>query len=247
MEIAEHIKYLELNGRSLADAAERAGTDAPVPVCPGWQVADLLKHTGAVHRWAARIVGEPVRERAAQEPAPELSGAELIGWFREGHAALVETLAAAPADLDCWTFVPGVAPLGFWARRQAHETAVHRLDAESALGGAFSPVGAEFAADGVDELLSVFHVQAWSRLRVPQDGPVRVLRVRATDTGAVWTARISTEPLSVERTEDGPADCELTAPAEWLYAALWNRRPLEGSAVSGDASVARLWVEKSRI
>ncbi|MFJ7156339.1 maleylpyruvate isomerase family mycothiol-dependent enzyme [Streptomyces sp. NPDC101118] len=245
MEIAEHIKHLERDGRSMADAAERAGTGAPVPTCPEWRVADLLRHTGAVHRWAARIVSEPVRQPLRTEEAPELSGAELIAWFREGHARLVDVLSAAPADLECWAFLEGDAPLAFWARRQAHETAIHRMDAESALGEALSPAGAALAEDGVDELLTRFHVRPWSRVRT--EGAPRVLRVRATDTGAVWTATVSAGPLAVTRTDEGPADCELAAPAEWLYPALWNRLPLEEAVVTGDASLARLWVETAVI
>jgi hypothetical protein len=38
----------------------------------------------------------------------------------------------------------------------AHETTVHRVDAELALGEAISPIPAERAADGVGELLRVF-------------------------------------------------------------------------------------------
>lgn len=58
MDIAEHIKYLTLEGQLLADAAEQAGPDAEVPTCPGWHVRDLLRHTGMVHRWATAFVAE---------------------------------------------------------------------------------------------------------------------------------------------------------------------------------------------
>ncbi|MFJ5550992.1 maleylpyruvate isomerase family mycothiol-dependent enzyme [Streptomyces sp. NPDC093225] len=247
METMDYLKTLDEQGRSLADTAERAGLDAPVPTCPGWRVTDLLRHTGAVHRWAARVVGEPLREGVPLGAGPELVGAELLAWFREGHAALVETLEAAPADLECFTFLPGVtSPRTFWARRQAHETTVHRVDAESALGGGFSAVAPEFAEDGVDELLRGFLLRPRTTVRTDRDAE-RVMRVRATDTGAVWTARVSREPLVVVRTDEGPADCEVSAPAQWLYEALWNRRPLAGPAVSGDLELARLWSEQARI
>ena len=58
MEIAEHVNALRREGEWLADAAERAGLDAPVPPCAPWQVKDLLRHTGYVHRWAARHINE---------------------------------------------------------------------------------------------------------------------------------------------------------------------------------------------
>ena len=58
MEIAEHIDAVRRQGESLADAAERAGLDASVPPCAPWLVMDLLRHTGYVHRWAARHITE---------------------------------------------------------------------------------------------------------------------------------------------------------------------------------------------
>ncbi|MFD9413036.1 maleylpyruvate isomerase family mycothiol-dependent enzyme [Streptomyces sp. NPDC059989] len=247
MEITTFVKTLERDGQLLADLAEQAGTDALVPTCPQWRVADLLRHTGSVHRWAAGFVGEGLLEPSAFPDAPELVGAELLAWFREGHAALVRTLVEAPADVQCWTFLPTAAPspLAFWARRQAHETAVHRMDAEAALGVAFSPVEPEFAEDGVDELLTGFHARPRSRVRTPEP---RVLRVRAADTGAVWTVRLSTEPArTVRGTTDDPVDCEVTGEAAWLYAALWNRLPLVGPGVTGDPGLARLWSETAGI
>ncbi len=246
MKITEFVEILEREGELLAEQAERAGTDALVPTCPPWRIADLLLHTGGVHRWAASYVREAAVEPAPFPDPPELVGAELPAWFREGHAALVRTLAEAPADVQCWTFLPTAPPsaLAFWARRQAHETTVHRMDAEAALGVAFSPVSPEFAEDGVDELLTGFHARPRSRVRT--DRP-RVLRIRAADTGAVWTVHLSQEPPRTVLGDAGPADCEVTADAAWLYAALWNRLPLAGPGVTGDDSLARLWIETAGI
>ncbi|GGZ94138.1 hypothetical protein GCM10010371_62460 [Streptomyces subrutilus] len=247
MEISTYVETLEREGRLLADSAERAGTDAAVPGCPGWRIADLLRHTGSVHRWAAGVVREGLGERPPFPAAPELTGAELSGWFREGHEALVRTLAQAPVDGRCWTFLPTAppSPLAFWARRQAHETAVHRMDAETALGTAFAEVAPEFAEDGVDELLTVFHAGPRSRVRTREP---RVLRLRAADTGAVWTVRLSREPArTVRGATDERVDCEVTGGAAWLYAALWNRLPLTGLGVSGDPALARLWNETAAI
>ncbi|MEU1177933.1 maleylpyruvate isomerase family mycothiol-dependent enzyme [Streptomyces sp. NPDC005820] len=248
METAEFIRALDREGRSLADAAAGAGTDAEVPTCPGWQVGDLLRHTGTVHRWAASFVAEGRTAYHPGEGEPDLDGTELLNWFREGHRRLVDTLTTAQPDVACWHFLPAPSPLAFWARRQAHETAVHRVDADSALGR--SPeesarsLPAAFAADGIDELLSGFHARDRSRVRTEKP---RVLRVRATDLAedAVWTVRLSPEPPVTERTADGDADCEITAPAALLYLALWNRLPFP--AVTGDPALAALWREKSAV
>ncbi|MFD9370578.1 maleylpyruvate isomerase family mycothiol-dependent enzyme [Streptomyces sp. NPDC060020] len=247
MEITELVKTLAREGELLADVAEQAGTDAPVPTCPGWRVTDLLRHTGSVHRWAAGYVAERRLEPVGFPDAPELVDGELLAWFREGHADLVRALTEAPADVQCWTFLPTAppSPLAFWARRQAHETTVHRMDAEAARGVAFSTVEPEFAEDGVDELLTGFHARPRSRVRTPEP---RVVRVRAADTGAVWTVHLSPAPARTVLGDTGEAaDCELTGEAAWLYAALWNRLPLAGPGVTGDVALARLWSETAGI
>lgn len=244
MEISEHIQVVDREGRLLARAAAEAGPDAKVPTCPEWQVRDLLRHTGMVHRWAAAFITERrTSYRLGGEP-PELDGAALVEWFREGHAALVATLGAAPPDVECWAFLPAPAPLAFWARRQAHETTVHRVDAEAARGGAPSPVGTAFAVDGIEELLLGLHARERSRVR---SGVPRVLRVRATDVpgGASWTVRLGEGPPATERGATAPADCEVAGPAAALYLSLWNRLPFP--EVTGDRSVAELWREKSPI
>ncbi|MCX4678921.1 maleylpyruvate isomerase family mycothiol-dependent enzyme [Streptomyces sp. NBC_01433] len=272
MEIADYLKSLSVEGRLLAAEAERAGPGSSVPTCPGWQMRHLLRHTGMVHRWAAAFVTEGHTAYHPDGGEPDLDGGALLDWFRAGHHHLVEALAAAPADLDCWTFMPAPSPLAFWARRQLHETAVHRADAESALGGALTRVGTEHALDGIDELLTGFHARPRSRVRT--DVP-RTLRVRALgadadvdgstgrgagggigaglDSGAdaVWTVRLSAEPPKAIREQVlhdvPPAECELSGTAEGIYLTLWNRLPLSAVTLTGDRTVARLWTDNSAV
>lgn len=243
METAEFVRTLDREGRLLAAAAAETGTAAVVPSCPGWQVRDLLRHTGMVHRWAAAFVAEGHTSYHPEGGLPDLDGAELLGWFREGHRYLVDTLASASPDVQCWHFLPAPSPLAFWARRQAHETTVHRVDAESARGAAPTRVATDFALDGIDELLRGFHARHRSRVR--SEAP-RVLRLRATDSAdAVWTVRLSDEPPLTERNDSGEADCEVAGPAEELYLAMWNRLPFPD--LTGDTSLAALWREKSAV
>ncbi|MDG9706838.1 maleylpyruvate isomerase family mycothiol-dependent enzyme [Streptomyces sp. DH10] len=243
METAEFLQTLETEGRLLAAAAEEAGTDAKVPTCPEWHVRDLLRHTGAVHRWAASYVAERHTERRPLGEVPaDLDGAELVAWYRDSHRLLVGTLADAAPDVECWFFLPAPSPLAFWTRRQAHETTVHRFDAESARGAGITAVAPDFATDGIDELLRGFHARSRSRVRT--DEP-RVLRVRTDDTDAVWTVRLSSEPPVTTRGATAEAECELSGTAEQLYLALWNRAPLP--SVTGDQALAALWRETSGI
>lgn len=246
MDTPTYIDVLESEGAALLAAAERAGPDAEVPSCPGWQVRDLLLHTGNVHRWARGYVEEG-------KPGPSPIGTEIVpddaltGWFRAGHERLTGCLRAARDDLECWTFLDGSpSARAFWARRQAHETAVHRVDAELAAGAELGAVSPEFAADGIDELLTGFHSRRFSRVR--GERPV-TLRVSAADVpDGDWTVRLSEEPPKVERGAAGEADCRLSGPAATLYLALWNRIPYgDGVLIEGDASVATLWQETSAI
>src|SRR5438034_6037440 len=138
MRVAEHIDALREHGRALADAARDLDPATPVPTCPEWRVRDLVRHQGGVHRWATSYVAEARPTSDGDDGDLErLVGGwprddDLIGWFREGHASLVAALEAAPDDLICWTFLRAPSARAFWARRQAHETAVHLADARSA-------------------------------------------------------------------------------------------------------------------
>jgi hypothetical protein len=142
--------------------------------------------------------------------------------------------------MTCWTFLEAPSPLAFWARRQAHETAIHRVDVQQAAAGAgaagepaFTP---QFAADGVDELIMGFLGR--DAKRGSWDGPPGTLTLHAddgADGSAQW--RVLSEPggLAVAR-ENGAADCDVTGPAAGLYLLLWNRRDASGLDVRGDAS-----------
>ncbi|HWB66270.1 MAG TPA: maleylpyruvate isomerase family mycothiol-dependent enzyme [Mycobacteriales bacterium] len=246
MEIDTLIAALAAEGPALAGAAAKAGVGAHVPTCPDWSVADLLRHLGGVHRWATTIVAE--RRPASpsdEEVEPWFTGPaddELLDWFDAGHGALVAALRAADPAADFWAFLPAPSPLAFWARRQAHETCVHRLDVEAAAGMS-SEIDPALAVDGIDELLFGFFSRKRSRLVA--DPPVS-LALRSTDTGDGWTVRVGAEAREVVR-EAGSADCSVSGPAAALYAGLWNRRPLGDLDVAGDSAVLEIWRERALV
>jgi uncharacterized protein (TIGR03083 family) len=247
VEITEHIDALRRQGDLLAGAAERSGLDASVPPCPSWQVKDLLRHTGYIHRWAARHITECPDTVIDGPPEADIlrGGAadpDLLAWFRAGHAALVETLSIADPGLVCATFMDAPSPLAFWARRQAHETAIHRADAESA-SGILPEYEPDFATDGIDELIMGFGQRRKYRPSAEHDG-----------TGHAW--HIGTEDGRIQARRDceisesiAPAVCTVTGPASGLYLFLWNR---SGAAqadvtISGDAGFFELWQSSVRV
>jgi uncharacterized protein (TIGR03083 family) len=235
--VEAYIEVLQGEGVALHLAAEAAGTDAAVPGCPGWTVAGLLEHVGLVHRWATGFVRDN-RPGSFEDLEPPDS-TDPLRWYLDGLVGLVTALRAAPADLDCWTFLPAAStPLEFWARRQAHETAIHRADAEAARGVVpdFAPA---FAADGVDELVvTLLGEQGRRRLRA---APPRSLAIRPADAAGGWRLDLLPEGRRIGRDDGSAADCVIEGRASDLYLFLWNRRPASAPEVSGDRALAELW------
>jgi uncharacterized protein (TIGR03083 family) len=239
--VATYIDAIKIDGDLLAASAENASLDANLPTCPGWTVRDLLKHITYVHSWAARYVADAVTERVERLSEAEIlqtasDDSSAVARFRDGYHALARTLGAARPDLNCWTFLEAPSPLIFWARRQAHETAIHRVDVELARRPA-SPFPPAFAADGIDELLMGFARRGKHRLIA---GTTSTLSVHATDVEASWSVRFGPDGGDVERGADG-GDCTVSGPAVALYLLLWNRGDATGVEVTGDRSLLDGW------
>src|SRR2546427_3415886 len=248
MELADHIEALRREGDLLATAAESTELDTPIPTCPDWRMRDLVRHIGDVHRWARAHVAEGRLRPIGRSDLPEVTGplpsdVDLVDWFREGHARLVRTLETADPETQCWTFLPAPSPVAFWARRQAHETGMHRADSQSPGGLAgMTPFPPRFAVDGVDEMLFGFLSGPTEELRAD---PLRTLHLHATDTEGEWLVRLD-EDVDV-RQEHAPADCSVRATASDLDLLLWNRRTSEGLDVGGDASVLSFWRQAVKV
>jgi uncharacterized protein (TIGR03083 family) len=240
MEIAEHIEALRQEGARMTTAARAVSPDAPVPSCPDWVARDLIRHTGGVHRWATGYVAEARTEMrpggleavVGRWPADD----ELADWFEAGWLGLVAALEAAPPDLQCWTFLPGPSPLAVWSRRQAHETAIHRVDTELATGlavGDVAPFTPAFAADGADELLTCFVPRRSTELRA--ENPA-ALGLHCTDDDSAWVLSIGPDGVTTS-VGAGKAACTVRGAAGDLYLALWNRAGSERLRIEGDAIV----------
>lgn len=244
MTFEEHLDALAVSGRRLADRVSAVPPTTAVPTCPQWTVTDLLAHQAMVHRWATAHVtgGDPdtvPRHRALAEQT-----SDLLGYYSEGLDTLIAGLRAAPADLRAMTFLKDAPPpRDFWARRQAHETTIHSVDAVAAALGQVPradeiepAIGADLAADGIDELLCGFVTRGRSRVAVER--PVLV-QVRPTDADDAWSVRIGATVETARDTSDEPADAVFHGSAAQLYVGLWNRG--DEIAVDGDASLLEAW------
>jgi uncharacterized protein (TIGR03083 family) len=250
MEVPAYIDALRGEGQQMAAAVAQADPDRAVPSCPEWAVRDLVRHTGGVHRWATGFVRgrtEPVDADLEEVAGGWPPDAELADWLAQGCADLVAALVHASDDLQCWTFLPAPSPRAMWARRQAHETAIHRVDAQQAAGIALGPWEPAFAADGVDELLTLFVPRRSTNLRA--DPPV-TMTVHCSDVDGSWLLRldghgVTTAPRSGR--DEGAADCTVTGTATDLDLALWNRGGADDLVITGARAVLDQFADGVRV
>jgi uncharacterized protein (TIGR03083 family) len=166
-----------------------AGCDpaARVPTCPDWDAADLLWHLAGVQLFWAKVLRhrpatpddpEIADEKAAERPE---SYAELLEAFDDYSHALVTELERADPEDEAWHW-SGDNRVATTFRRQAHEAAIHRIDAELTAGVPVTPLDPALADDGVAEVLGVMYggEPEWGRF----DRTGEALEVHLTDTGS---------------------------------------------------------------
>jgi len=236
----------------LVDGADLTRT---VPTCPDWTLRQLATHLGRAQRWAAEIVvtrsAQPIPFREVPDGRIPDDAARHAPWLRAGAERLVTAMRQAGSD-PVWTFA-GMLPASFWARRMAHETAVHRADAELAAGRrpAFPP---DLAADAIDEWLGFLCAPAPGdedpRLGALSDGAV--LHIHATDQGLAsddqhrggeWLVRREGPQIVVEPGH-GKGDVAVRGPAGALLLVLMRRVPPDDPQVQvlGDAELLDRWL-----
>ncbi|HXY90953.1 MAG TPA: maleylpyruvate isomerase family mycothiol-dependent enzyme [Acidimicrobiia bacterium] len=229
MELSDYLTAITRESAALADAAERAGLDAPVPSCPGWDVGDLVAHVGEVQQWARITVEQRATERISRRTLPGAPGGpERVPWFRGQAASLVAVLAATPVDARVWSWTDDDTAQ-FWSRRQANEAAVHRWDAELA-AGAPATIDAALAADGVDERLG------WLPARADLAGAGETVHLHCTDTNGEWFVTLSPSGSTVERVH-AKGDVAARGAASDLDLFVWGRVAPTDLDVFGDAAL----------
>src|SRR5262249_59186891 len=73
MRVDEHIARVRAEGDRLVELLRVADLGATTPTCPEWTVAELARHTGRIHRWAATVV----RSACDHEPSSD----EQEAWW----------------------------------------------------------------------------------------------------------------------------------------------------------------------
>ena len=242
METATYLQHLRTDGDALAAAAEKDLT-AHVPSCPEWNVAELVRHTSEVHRHKAAIVrlGEtqdpprwPEREQGPEDPT------EIIDWYRAGLDDLHGLLSSVDPDQPAATWGTGNTA-GWWIRRMAQETAVHRWDAQNAVGTA-DAIDPDLACDGVDEFFCEFVPGE----AVPWDGGNSTVHLHSTDSEGEWTVGLRTGEVPIYETGHSKGDAALRGGASDLLLVVWRRLEPDAVEVLGDTDLANKFWEYLR-
>lgn len=244
METSRYLRYLAADEERLREVAAHDLT-APVPTCPGWAVRDVVEHVALVylHKVECMRQGKPVPWPPQAEPAPPLA------LLDHNYAALVNEFAQRPPESSSYTWYSPDQTVGFWQRRMAQETVIHRVDAELAVGEPLTAVPEDLALDGVDEVLRRFlgyGTTQWRDEFEPELSGADGEAVLVTTGGRRWTARIERSGVSVDPavpdSEPLPAGVGAVArvggdPQSVL---LWLWRRVDASAVTYEGDLQAL-------
>lgn len=232
------LNVLELEGERLATSTVGSDLEAAVPHLPGMRLGEVVRHVGSVYRMVVSWLHDGTRPtRWQREPSEDQS---LVDYLRVGLSAVVDELSRHDPLEGCPTWWPEHQNYGFWCRRLAHETTVHRYDVQ--MGSAKVAIGGippQVALDGVDEVLTLWFTH---RLGVLGVADLRPARVAIHTGGRRWIAQSTPTGTSAWRADgDEKVDAIVSSDPAGMYLWLWGRRPGADVVEAGDlAAVAQL-------
>jgi uncharacterized protein (TIGR03083 family) len=248
---------IEAETARIAELGRGADPAAPVPTCPGWTMTKLVKHLGRVHRRGLAIVESRATEyldpHQVDDGMPPEDAEGRLTWLISGAERMVRALREAGPQTPVWTWAEDQST-GFWARRMAHETLVHRADVCLAVGADFTP-DPELAADGVSELLDLLASPQVAQLKpgfAELAGDGQSLHFHATDPGlgaaGEWVVRRTPAGVVWEHGHD-KADVAVRGHAAGLLLVAYRRLTPEsaGVEVRGDERLLAHWLDHSSL
>lgn len=232
-----YLDAFDTDGARLLEVAAGA-LDADVAACPGWDVGQLLAHLGQVYAFIGASVDAVGTDDRPSRPTIEVPDGEArVDWLAELHAGLGAKLRATDPAAAAWNWA-GTGTAGFFHRRMAHETMVHRWDVEQA-AGVVSVLDSDLATDGVDEALSVA-MQHSTRPDKVFEYPTGSLHLHRTDGDGEWLVKNEGGSLVVTL-EHAKGDAAVRGSGPDLLLWIWGR----GGDVEifGDEAVAAAWAD----
>ncbi|MER7893636.1 maleylpyruvate isomerase family mycothiol-dependent enzyme [Micromonospora sp. NPDC094482] len=235
------IGALRAEGPSFAAAVAEAPAETPVLSCPGWTVADLTLHLGSCYHWVSSFAGSGSTTAPAKRPEPVDPGPGVtpLEYWQRGYDQLMALFEGLDPEAPAWNWAPQPKRAGFWPRRMAHETAVHRWDAQLAIA-AGEPIEAKLAADGVSEVLDTWLPAGRRRAEGQWHG---VVQLAAVDAAQSWYLRLRGEGVALLDTDtildhdDHHARAQVTGTASDLLLALWGRISFDTLDITGDPTL----------
>ncbi|MEU6772059.1 maleylpyruvate isomerase family mycothiol-dependent enzyme [Streptomyces sp. NPDC046759] len=263
MTLLAHDRYCDEIARQVEQlrsvVASGADLSATVPTCPDWSLEDLVRHMGGALRWVETIVRTRAQERVPRDQVPLGAGpaergdaAALDKWLAETGELVVATLREAGPDTAVWSFLPGKAVSGFWARRMTHEISIHRADASLAAGLDYELAPA-IAVDTMDEWLDfaiLLQQMRGHEEAMRLDGPTRSIHLHATDAdpalNAEWLLEFGPDGVRWWRGHE-KATVALRGPLTAVLLAFYRRLPLDapGLEVQGEREVLEFWLSRA--
>jgi uncharacterized protein (TIGR03083 family) len=234
------LDVLGVEGELLAESAHGASDDAAVAMCPGMTIGGTVRHVGSIYRLVVAWLDEGKRPGAwHRDPEP---GESAVAYQREGLRVLLERLAAHSPDEYAPSWWPADRTYGFWRRRMAHETVIHRTDVQAAAGLDRTEIPEDLAVDGVDEVLALWFGQ---KLPVLGLSGTRPGTVAVRTGGHTWVVRAGPGETTAWRCsarEAEGADATVTGDPVQVYLWLWGRLPLTAVVFRGQFDLAgQLW------
>ena len=220
-----------------AESVDRAGLETLVPGCPGLTLAEVTRHVGSVYRMTWHWIREGERPTDwRRDPAPHQT---LTEYVRAGATSLLAELSAHEPEEQCATWQPSDQTYGFWRRRMAHESTVHRVDVQQAAGTPVSEIPEDIALDGIDEALHLWFVR---RLAVLGVAGTRRGLVAVRAGGRQWLAYAGPDGTSVDAVDEIVPDASVSGTPAEVYLWLWGRVPDQRVRHDGNQDViAQLW------
>lgn len=236
MDTRRYLDCLSADFALFRAAASAADPAAQVPSCPDWTMSDLAYHLAEVY--LHKVVTMRTGEWPEKWPPEELAAEPVLALLDRAYTELIETFAELPPGTFAPTFMPGDQRVGWWLRRMAQETVIHRIDAQQAAGLPVTAVPDDLALDGVDEILTCFLGRLGEGL-----AEVKLAHLAAPGGGdtiqlsagpATWTISPGIDKIAVT---DGPAAAPhvtLTAGPDPMLRWLWGRAPDAEVRIAGD-------------
>ena len=240
MEDSRYLECLAADYGDLRDAASAAELTANVPSCPGWTVADLVRHVAEVylHKVTLMRTGEEPREW----PPPSLAAEAPLAALGRAYGALRAEFRTRGPGQPAPTWYDPDQTVAFWIRRMALETVIHRIDAELAAGLPVTPVPDDLAVDGVDEVLKRFlgyDAEALGHLpggHLASNGGQDTITVLAGQIA--WTVRPSPHEVVVDDGASENPRVVIQAAPDPMLRWLWGRGGNDAVQLTGEKAWA---------